>query len=103
MPSTQTDQGFNMFFAIMATDIADSLPKRLAARPDHLARLQALQDAGPAIETVDPGPAGFTGSLIIAEFPSAADAQAWAEKDPYVDAGVYADVTIKPFKPVFPA
>ncbi|WP_415058768.1 YciI family protein [Halopseudomonas sp.] len=100
-----------MFFAIMATDIADSLPKRLAARPDHLARLQALQDAGrllvagphPAIETVDPGPAGFTGSLIIAEFPSAADAQAWAEKDPYVDAGVYADVTIKPFKPVFPA
>ncbi|WP_373186375.1 YciI family protein [Halopseudomonas sp.] len=100
-----------MYFAIMATDVADSLAARLEARPAHLTRLQALQDAGrllvagphPAIETVDPGPAGFTGSLIIAEFPSAAAAQAWAAEDPYVAAGVYADVVIKPFKPVLPA
>lgn len=100
-----------MYFAIMATDVADSLPARVEARPAHLARLQALQDAGrllvagphPAIETVDPGPAGFTGSLIIAEFSSAAAAQAWAAEDPYVAAGVYAGVVIKPFKPVLPA
>lgn len=100
-----------MYFAIMATDVADSLAARLEARPAHLARLQALQDSGrllvagphPAIETVDPGPAGFTGSLIIAEFPSAEAAQSWAAQDPYVEAGVYADVVIKPFKPVLPA
>lgn len=100
-----------MYFAIMATDVPDSLQARMNARPAHLARLQALQDAGrlmiagphPAIETVDPGPAGFTGSLVIAEFPSAAAARSWAEQDPYVEAGVYADVVIKPFKPVLPA
>jgi uncharacterized protein YciI len=100
-----------MYFAIMATDVPDSLPARLSARPAHLARLNALQDAGrllvagphPAIESVDPGPAGFTGSLIIAEFPSAEAAQTWADEDPYVAAGVYADVLIKPFKPVLPA
>lgn len=100
-----------MYFAIMATDVTDSLQARQAARPAHFARLQALQDAGrllvagphPAIETVDPGPAGFTGSLIIAEFASADAAQAWAEQDPYVEAGVYASVVIKPFKPVLPA
>lgn len=100
-----------MYFAIMATDVPESLQARLAARPAHLARLHALQDAGrllvagphPAIETVDPGPAGFTGSLIIAEFASAKAAEKWAAEDPYVAAGVYADVTIKPFKPVLPA
>lgn len=100
-----------MYFAIMATDVTDSLQARQAARPAHLARLQALQDAGrllvagphPAIETVDPGPAGFTGSLIIAEFASADAAQAWAQQDPYVEAGVYASVVVKPFKPVLPA
>ena len=99
-----------MYFAIMATDVPDSLQARLAARPDHLARLHALQDAGrllvagphPAIETVDPGPAGFTGSLIIAEFPSLQDAQQWADSDPYIEAGVYAKVTVKPYKKVLP-
>lgn len=100
-----------MLFAIMATDVTDSLQARIAARPAHLERLKALQSAGrlilagphPAIEAPDPGPAGFTGSLIVAEFASLADAQAWAEADPYVVAGVYADVAIKPFKRVFPA
>lgn len=100
-----------MLFAIMATDATDSLPARIAARPAHLERLNALQSAGrlilagphPAIESADPGPAGFTGSLIVAEFASLADAQAWADADPYVAAGVYADVAIKPFKRVFPA
>lgn len=100
-----------MLFAIMATDVTDSLPARIAARPAHLERLNVLQSAGrlilagphPAIESADPGPAGFTGSLIVAEFASLADAQAWADADPYVAAGVYADVAIKPFKRVFPA
>ncbi|MFO7706487.1 MAG: YciI family protein [Halopseudomonas sp.] len=100
-----------MLFAIMATDVTDSLQARIAARPAHLERLNALQSAGrlilagphPAIESADPGPAGFTGSLIVAEFASLADAQAWADADPYVAAGVYADVAIKPFKRVFPA
>lgn len=100
-----------MYFAIMATDVPDSLSARMSARPAHLSRLQALQDAGrlllagphPAIESLDPGPAGFTGSLIIAEFASAEAAQTWAGEDPYVAAGVYADVLIKPFKPVMPA
>lgn len=100
-----------MLFAIMATDVADSLEARIAARPAHIERLNALQGAGrlvlagphPAIESADPGAAGFTGSLIVAEFASLADARTWAEADPYVAAGVYADVAIKPFKRVFPA
>ncbi|MEH6492967.1 YciI family protein [Halopseudomonas sp.] len=100
-----------MFYAIMATDKADSLSNRLAARPDHLARLQTLQDAGrlllagphPAIDAADPGSAGFTGSLVVAEFASLEQAQAWADADPYVAAGVYQQVTVKPFKRVFPA
>lgn len=100
-----------MLYAIVAEDAPGSLTKRLAARPAHLERLKALQDAGrlvlagpmPAIDSPDPGPAGFSGSLIVAEFPSLADAQAWADADPYVAAGVYARVTVRPFKKVLPA
>ena len=100
-----------MLYVIIGEDCADSLDKRLAARPAHVERLQALQSdarlilAGPcpAIDSPDPGPAGFSGSLIVAEFPSLADAQAWAEADPYVAAGVYAKVSVKPFKKVLPA
>ncbi|MCL6556815.1 MAG: YciI family protein [Burkholderiales bacterium] len=100
-----------MFYAIWAEDVPDSLAKRQAARPAHLARLEALQNEGrlllagpcPAIDSVDPGPAGFTGSLIVAEFPSLEAARAWAEADPYVAAGVYARVTVKPWRRVFPA
>ena len=100
-----------MLYLINGEDVPGSLEKRLAARPAHLERLQALQAAGhlvlagpcPAIDSPDPGPAGFTGSLIVAEFPSLAQAQAWADADPYVAAGVYARVTVKPFKKVFPA
>jgi len=99
-----------MLYAIIAEDIADSLKKRLAARPAHLARLQTLQAEGrlilsgphPAIDSEDPGPAGFSGSLIVAEFDSQQDAQTWADADPYVAAGVYARVIIKPFKKVLP-
>jgi uncharacterized protein YciI len=100
-----------MFYAIVGQDVTDSLNLRLAARPAHLERLQALQQAGrlllagpfPNIDGNDPGSAGFSGSLIVAEFDSLADAQAWAEADPYVAAGVYAGVSVKPFKKVFPA
>ena len=100
-----------MWFAIIARDVADSLEKRQAARPAHIARLQELLEAGrlfvagafPAIEAEDPGPAGFTGSMIVAEFPSQAEAQAWADADPYVAAGVYAQVQIKPFRKALPA
>jgi uncharacterized protein YciI len=100
-----------MLYAVVGQDVSDSLERRLAARPAHLARLQALQDDGrlllagpfPAIDTHDPGPAGFTGSLVVAEFESLAAAQAWADADPYVAAGVYAGVTVKPFKKVLPA
>ena len=100
-----------MLYAIIAEDRPGSLEQRLAARPDHLARLQALQSDGrlilagpcPAIDSPDPGPAGFSGSLILAEFDSHADAEAWAAVDPYVAAGVYEKVTVKPFKKVFPA
>ena len=100
-----------MWFAIIAEDVSDSLDRRKGARPAHIARLQALLDAGrlivagafPAIEADDPGPAGFTGSMILAEFPSLADAKAWADADPYVAAGVYADVQIKPFRKALPA
>ena len=98
-----------MYYAIIATDEAGTLDKRLAARPDHLARLQALRDAGllllagphPAADTEDPGPAGFSGSLVVAEFGSLEEARAWADSDPYMDAGVYAGVVVKPFKRVF--
>jgi len=100
-----------MLYAIVGQDVADSLNQRLAARPAHLERLQALQQAGrlllagpfPALDSNDPGPAGFTGSLIVAEFDDLATAQAWAYADPYVDAGVYASVNVKPFKKVLPA
>jgi uncharacterized protein YciI len=99
-----------MLYAIIAEDVPDSLENRLAARPAHLERLQALLDAGrlilagphPAIDTEDPGEAGFSGSLVVAEFNSLEDAQAWAADDPYQHAGVYASVTVKPFKQVFP-
>lgn len=100
-----------MFYCILGKDIPDSLDKRLAARPAHLARLKALQEDGrlllagpfPVIDSQDPGPAGFSGSLIVAEFPSINDAKAWADADPYVAAGVYASVSVKPFKKVLPA
>lgn len=99
-----------MFYMICATDVDNSLEKRLAARPDHLARLNALKDEGrlliagpfPAIDSDDPGPAGFTGSLVVAEFDSLEAAKSWAEDDPYVAAGVYADVVVKPYKKVLP-
>ena len=99
-----------MWYAIISEDIADSLEKRLAARPDHVARLTALQDEGrllvagphPAVDSPDPGPAGFTGSLVVAEFDSLEDARAWADADPYVEAGVYAHVTVKPYLRVLP-
>lgn len=99
-----------MLYAIICEDISNSLEKRKAARPAHLARLQHLKDNGrllvagphPAIDNDNPGDAGFTGSLIIAEFNSLADAQAWAAADPYIDAGVYAKVHVKPFKKVLP-
>lgn len=100
-----------MLYVINGEDIPNSLEKRLAVRPEHLKRIQALQEAGrlilagpyPAIDSQDPGTAGFSGSLIVAEFESLADAQAWAEADPYVSAGVYAKVIVKPFKKVLPA
>ena len=99
-----------MLYAIIAEDRAGSLEQRLAARPAHLERLQALQADGrlilagpcPAIDAPDPGPAGFSGSLIVAEFPSLAAAQAWADADPYIATGVYEKVTVKPFKKVLP-
>lgn len=99
-----------MWYAIIADDIPNSLDKRLKARPDHLSRLNVLQDAGrlfvagpfPAIDSNEPGAAGFSGSLIIAEFKNLDSAKAWANEDPYVTAGVYANVTIKPFKKTIP-
>lgn len=100
-----------MLYAIVGEDAPGTLDRRLAARPQHLARLNALQAEGrlilagpfPAIDAADPGPAGFTGSLIVAEFASLDDARAWADADPYVAAGVYAKVEVKPFKRVLPA
>ena len=99
-----------MFYAIISEDVENSLEKRKSARPSHIERLQALQDSGklliagphPAIDSDDPGEAGFTGSLIIAEFDSLIAAQEWADQDPYIEAGVYANVTVKPFKKVLP-
>jgi uncharacterized protein YciI len=99
-----------MLYAIVGEDVSNSLERRLDARPAHLARLQQLQDEGrlilagpfPAIDSPDPGPAGFSGSLIVADFDSLAAAEQWAAADPYQAAGVYADLTVRPFKQVFP-
>jgi uncharacterized protein YciI len=99
-----------MWYAIIGTDKSNSLDARKSVRPAHLARLELLRDTGrlklagpfPAIDGEDPGPAGFTGSLIIAEFGSLEEARAWADADPYIAAGVYANVDVKPFKLVLP-
>ena len=99
-----------MYYAIIAEDKDNVLDKRMAARPDHLARLEQLKQQGrllvagphPAIDSEDPGPAGFTGSLVIAEFDSLEAAREWADADPYYAAGVYEKVTVKPYKKVFP-
>lgn len=98
-----------MYYAIISEDVADSLARRKGARPDHIARLRALRDQGrlltagphPAIDSAEPGPNGFSGSLVIAEFDSLEDAERWAEADPYCAAGVYARVMVKPYKKVF--
>ncbi|WP_373054223.1 YciI family protein [Thioalkalivibrio sp.] len=98
-----------MLYMIQGEDAPDSLDARLAARPEHVTRLQALRDDGrlvlagpfPAIDSDEPGPAGFTGSLIVAEFPSLEAAREWADADPYVAAGVYTVVDVRPFKKVF--
>ncbi len=100
-----------MLYAIIAEDHPGTLQQRLSARPAHLAHLQVLQDKGalilagphPAIDSSDPGEAGFTGSLIVAEFPTLEAAQAWADTDPYLAAAVFSTVSVKPFKKVFPA
>ncbi len=99
-----------MWYAIISEDIENSLQQRMRARPAHLQRLQQLKEDGrlfvagphPAIDSSEPGDAGFTGSLVIAEFASLTDAQQWADADPYIDAGVYKQVTVKPFKKVLP-
>ena len=98
-----------MLYVIYAEDVADALEKRQSVRPAHLARLQLLRDEGrlltagpmPAVDSNDPGAAGFTGSTVIAEFLSLEEAQAWAEADPYIAAGVYKTVSVKPYKQVF--
>lgn len=100
-----------MLYVIYGEDVSDSLEKRMAARPAHLERIKVLLDEGrlilagpcPAIDSMDPGPAGFSGSLIVAEFESLAAAEAWADADPYVSSGVYGKVTVKPFKKILPA
>lgn len=99
-----------MLYAIISQDVENSLEKRASARPDHIERLQTLKSEGrlilagphPAIDNIEPGPAGFTGSLVVAEFESLEDAQTWADADPYIKAGVYDAVTVKPFKKVLP-
>ena len=99
-----------MYYAIIGQDVADSLDRRQQSRPDHLQRLEQLKQQGrlllagpfPAIDGEDPGPAGFSGSLIVAEFPSLDEARQWADADPYVAAGVYARVEVKPFRKVLP-
>ena len=99
-----------MLYAIISQDIENSLDKRLSVRADHIERLQTLKEQGrlilagphPAIDNTEPGPAGFTGSLIVAEFESLEAAQSWADNDPYITAGVYDSVTVKPFKKVLP-
>ena len=100
-----------MLYAIMAQDTPNSLEKRLTARPAHIARLQKLQEEGrlmlagpfPAVDNNDPGVAGFSGSLIVVEFPSLELAKTWAQSDPYVAAGVYEQVEVRPFKKTFPS
>jgi len=100
-----------MWYAIVTEDTPSSLEKRLVNRPSHLARLTALHEAGrlllagpfPAIDNLDPGHAGFTGSLIVADFNSLAEAETWANADPFVSAGVYASVSVKPFRKTLPA
>lgn len=99
-----------MFYAIISEDVPNSLDKRKGARANHLARLNTLKEAGrlllagphPATDSDDPGTAGFTGSLVVAEFDSLEEARAWADADPYIAAGVYAGVSVKPFKRVLP-
>jgi uncharacterized protein YciI len=99
-----------MLYIIRGEDVADSLPRRLVHRPAHVQRLQQLKSEGrlvlagplPAIDAEDPGPAGFTGSLIVAEFPSLSEAEAWAKDDPYLAGGVYHKVTVSPFKKTLP-
>ena len=99
-----------MYYAIMSQDVTDSLELRKGARADHIARLESLRVEGrlllagpfPAVDTTEPGDAGFSGSLVVAEFESLEDAQAWADADPYVAAGVYRSVIVKPYKPVLP-
>ena len=99
-----------MYYVVYSEDVANSGPLRAQARPAHLERLDQLKQQGrllvagpcPAIDASDPGPAGFTGSVVIAEFPSLEDAQQWAEIDPYCEANVYANVVVKPFKLVLP-
>ncbi len=99
-----------MYYLIYSEDVENSLPLRMKVRENHIARLTELQQQGrllvagpcPAIDSENPGEAGFTGSLIIAKFPSLVDAQTWADKDPYIEAGVYQNVTVKPYKKVLP-
>jgi len=99
-----------MWYAIISEDVENSLPLRAASRTAHLERMKALVNEGrlllagphPAIDAEDPGPAGFSGSLVVVDFPSLEEAQAWADVDPYVEAGVYASVIVKPFKKVLP-
>ena len=99
-----------MYYAIISEDVPNSLPKRKIARPDHLARLNELKSQGrlliagpfPAIDSEDPGEAGFSGSLVVAEFDDLLSAKTWADADPYVAEGVYGKVTVKPYKKVLP-
>lgn len=99
-----------MYYSIVGIDVENSLEKRLSVRPQHVERLKQLNDEGrlllagpnPAIDNEDPGPNGFSGSIIIAEFDSLEEAKAWADQDPYIGAGVYDHVTVKPFKKVLP-
>ncbi len=99
-----------MLYAFISRDVPGTLEQRISARPQHLQRLEQLREAGrlilagphPAIDSEDPGPAGFTGSLVVAEFESLEQARDWADADPYIAAGVYADVVVKPFKKVLP-
>jgi len=109
VPGQRLIRSCAVLYVIYAEDIADSLEKRLSVRPAHLARLQLLQDEGrlltagpmPAVDSNDPGAAGFSGSTVIAEFESQEAAQAWADADPYVAAGVYDNVKVRPYKKVF--
>jgi len=99
-----------MWYAIISEDVEDSGKRRASARPEHLDRIQELTRQGrllvagphPNVDAEDPGAAGFSGSLVVAEFPSLEDAKRWADADPYVEAGVYSSVKVKPFKRVFP-